>query len=62
MAGVLKGQNISGEAIERLRSCLERAEFARFAPGADTQEARKDLLDAAKASIDEIERSLNGKA
>ncbi|MEX2115916.1 MAG: BatD family protein [Bacteroidota bacterium] len=58
---VLRGKNVSDEVIGRLRSCLERAEFARFAPGADSREARMDLLDTAAEAIDEIERSLNGK-
>jgi len=59
---VLRGKNVSDEIIGRLRSCLERAEFARFAPGADSREARMDLLDAAASAIDEIERSLTGKS
>lgn len=58
----LRGKSVGEEAIGRLRSCLERAEFARFAPGADSREARMDLLEAAADAIDEIERSLNGKS
>lgn len=59
---VLRGKNVTEEIIGRVRSCLERAEFARFAPGADSREARMDLLDAAAGAIDEVERSLNGKS
>lgn len=59
---VLRGKSVGEEVIGRLRACLERAEFARFAPGADSREARMDLLEAAADAIDEIERSLNGKS
>jgi len=61
VGNVLRGRSVRDEVIGRLHSCLERAEFARFAPGADSREARLDLLDAAAEAIDEIERSLNGK-
>ncbi|MEX1138147.1 MAG: BatD family protein [Bacteroidota bacterium] len=62
VGNVLRTKNVTEEIIGRLHSCLERAEFARFAPGADSREARMDLLDAATAAIDELERSLNGKS
>jgi hypothetical protein len=62
VGNVLRAKNVTEEIIGRLHSCLERAEFARFAPGADSREARLDLLDAAAAAIDELERSLNGKS
>ncbi len=58
---VLRGKRVAEEVIVRLRSCLERAEFARFAPGADSREARMDLLEAASDAIDAVERSLDGK-
>jgi len=62
VADVLRGRKVSEGTIDRLRSCIERAEYARFAPGADTQEARRDLLDAARTAIDEVERALDGKS
>ena len=62
VGNVLRAKTVNEEIIGRLHSCLERAEFARFAPGADSREARMDLLDAAAAAIDELERSLNGKS
>lgn len=53
---------ISEEIAQQMRHCLERAEFARFAPGSDNRTARKDLLEAAKSAINAVEESLNGKA
>lgn len=54
----LKEQSVPEETLQIVRTCAERAEFSRFAPGADTHEARKDLLDMASQAIDHIERSL----
>jgi hypothetical protein len=53
----LRAGGVSDETLQRLRSCVERAEFARYAPASDTAESRKDLLDAAGESIDGVERS-----
>jgi hypothetical protein len=36
---------------------MERAEFVRFAPGSDTTDARKELLDIAAGAINGIEQS-----
>ena len=55
----LQDRGVADEAVQKFRQCVERAEFARFAPGADTKTARKDLLDAAAAAISLIERSYN---
>lgn len=50
------------DMIRQVTSCIERAEFARFAPGSDTQEARKDLLETATRAIEGLEKSLNGRS
>lgn len=57
----LMQRGVPPEAISQLRSCIERTEFVRFAPSSDTQEARKDLIDAAAHVIQTIEKSLDGK-
>lgn len=54
----LRRYRMPEDAIGRLRACLEKAEFARFAPGGDTQAGRTDLLETAAASIDELESLL----
>ncbi len=53
----LKTKSISEETLASVRSTMERAEFARFAPGGDTREGRQDLLDAAALAIEDIERT-----
>ncbi len=55
----LKAHGASDVIMLQLRSCIERAEFARFAPGSDSQVARKDLLDNAKDIIRAIEKELS---
>ena len=57
-AATLLGQHhVTSETVKALRSCIERADFARFAPASDTQEARAELLDAAAGIINNVERS-----
>lgn len=58
VADALRKRSVAEETIHRLKTCLETAEFARFAPGRDTREARTDLLDDAAAAIDELEGAL----
>ncbi|MEK6566705.1 MAG: BatD family protein [Bacteroidota bacterium] len=58
----LEQRRVSAETVAKLRACMERAEFARFAPGADSKTARQDLLQAAKQAINQIESSLSGKS
>lgn len=53
----LATRGVSAETIEAVRDCVERAEFARFAPGADTREVRQDLLSAATRAIEDIDRT-----
>ena len=61
-ARLLGEHGVAVETIESLRACIERAEFARFAPASDTQEARTEILDAATGIINNIEKSLRRKA
>jgi hypothetical protein len=61
-AQLLGQRGVPVETIESLRSCIERAEFARFAPASDTREARTEILDAASAIISNIEKSLRRRA
>ncbi len=58
----LQARGVDSETIGQLRSCLERAEFVRFAPSTDTQVGRQELLDAATEAINRIEKSYNGTA
>lgn len=61
-ARLLDRRGVTAETIESLRACIERAEFARFAPASDTQEARTEILDAATAIINTLEKSLRRRA
>ena len=54
---LLRDRGVSDVAIDEVRTCLERAEFARFAPGADSRAVRKDLLGAAGKAIQDVEHS-----
>ncbi len=58
----LKRGNVNAEAIQSLKNCMERAEYARYAPGSDTREARKELLDIAGNAISEIEKSFGKRS
>jgi hypothetical protein len=53
----LEQHGVQTETTAALRACMERAEFARYTPGSDNAEARKELLDAAIKTIDRIEQS-----
>jgi hypothetical protein len=56
-ASRLSQHGVSEQTVLSLRSCIERAEFARFAPSSDTQEARIELLDTAAGVINAVEKS-----
>lgn len=58
----LQQRGVAEPALTQLRSCIERAEFARFAPDSDTSVARKELLDAASTVINDIEKSFQHRA
>jgi len=55
----LKTNGVPDEVANQLRVCVERAEFARFAPGSDSGDARKDLMDNAKDVLRNVEKALN---
>jgi hypothetical protein len=50
---------VSEEIVQKLKTCVERAEFARYAPGSDTKGARKELLDVAAEVISGIDTTFN---
>ena len=56
----LAERKVPNEARELMKQTIERAEFARFAPGSDTRSARQDLLDKATEAIDRLEESIRG--
>jgi hypothetical protein len=58
----LQQRQVSEETINQLKTCIERAEFARFAPASDTTVVRKELLDAATSAINAIEKSFGGRS
>jgi hypothetical protein len=60
----LRQNGIQEEVIQSLKACMERAEFIRYAPGSDTTDARRELLDVAAGAINSIEQSFGkrGKA
>jgi hypothetical protein len=47
---------VKEDVIRSLKSCMERAQFARYAPGSDTREGRKELLEVAGDTINKIEQ------
>lgn len=53
---LLETHKVSQGTVERVQSVIERAEFARYAPGADSASARKELLDSASQAIDGVEK------
>jgi hypothetical protein len=61
-ATLLEQHGVSSETVQTLRSCIDRAEFARFAPSSDTQEARAELLDSAAGIINNVEGSFGRKS
>lgn len=60
--GRLQQRGVDEGTVAQLKSTVERAEFARFAPSADTSVARKELLEAAVATISAIEKSFGDRA
>jgi hypothetical protein len=53
----LAANGVTEEVLAGVRECMERAEFARYAPGSDSRGARQDLLDAASRAIDAVEQT-----
>ena len=60
-ATLLEQHHVPPDTVQTLRSCIDRAEFARFAPSSDTQEARAELLDSAAGIINSVERTYSKK-
>jgi hypothetical protein len=54
---LLRRHGVKEEVINSLKTCMERAEFVRYAPGSDTTKARKELLDIAASAINGIEQT-----
>lgn len=57
--GQLKMKGLPDEVLLEFQKCIERAEYARFAPGSDNREARIELLDQAKNVIRGVEKLVN---
>lgn len=57
----LERGGVPSGAVGRVKSCLERAEFARFAPSADTKTARQELLEVTAQAINSIEKTYSKK-
>jgi hypothetical protein len=55
----LRQRGVKEEVIKSLKTCMERAEFVRFAPSSDTTETRKELLDIAAGAINGIEQTFS---
>jgi hypothetical protein len=53
----LRQNGVQKEVLQSLKLCMERAEFVRYAPGSDTTDARRELLDIAAGAINGIEQS-----
>jgi hypothetical protein len=58
---ILKAKGIDGGLIESLRSCIEKCEFARFAPSANGAEAMKNMYRDLTSVVIELEKSLSAK-
>jgi hypothetical protein len=52
----LRRHGVGPATVENIRRCVEDAEFARYAPGGDTAEARQNLLEQAGSVIRSIDR------
>ena len=57
----LRGGGVPDDVLQRLQTCIERAEYIRYAPTSDSAGARKELLDAATAGIEGVERTFRGR-
>ena len=57
--GELNGRNADSQLIVNLKDCIEKCEFARFAPGGDGKAAMKDMYDQLTRVIIEIEKTMS---
>ncbi len=53
----LRLHGIKDDTLRSVKTCMERAEFARYAPGSDSKQARKELLDIAAGAINKIDQN-----
>ncbi|MCX7983747.1 MAG: BatD family protein [Bacteroidetes bacterium] len=51
----LRNHNVPEQTLQNLKHCIERAQFARYAPQTDTKTTRRELLDLATHVIQTIE-------
>jgi tetratricopeptide (TPR) repeat protein len=56
----LRTGNVPDDIRMQLKNCVEGMEYARYAPGSDSAQARKDLLDRSGEVINGIERTFRG--
>jgi hypothetical protein len=57
----LEQRSVRSDVIQSLKTCMERAEFVRYAPNTDSTEARKELMESAVEAINGIEQSFNSR-
>ncbi|MEX1276508.1 MAG: BatD family protein [Bacteroidota bacterium] len=57
----LERGSVPSETVAGVKSCLERAEYARFAPSADTKASRQELLEGTAQAINAIEKTYSKK-
>jgi hypothetical protein len=62
MEELLIGRGVEESARARLKGCLEKCDYARFAPAAPRPEEMAQVLDLAEQTIVHLERHLGGRA
>jgi hypothetical protein len=59
--GLLEAKGIDGKLLDNLKTCIEKCEFARFAPGNDGASAMNNMYHDLTKVIIELEKSLSAK-
>ena len=59
--GLLEANQIDGKLVDYLKRCIEKCEFARFAPGSDGVSGMNDMYHDLTNVIIELEKSLSAK-
>jgi hypothetical protein len=57
----LQKKNVDSELVNNLKDCVEKCEYARFAPGSDGSTAMNDMYNDLTKVIIELEKSLSVK-
>jgi hypothetical protein len=57
----LQKKNVDDELVDNLKACVEKCEYARFAPGSDGSTAMNDMYNDLTKVIIELEKSLSVK-